>query len=473
MSLLPPKGPYAVSTLTLEIPGGKFAKNLIRSPFRYKNDPSKVDPFGFQTTLVTLFYPTALKEGVKSDKLSSPALGKPLSWLNEPRLKSIEGLLRYGNLSRYLAYPAVFILPFQAKLPYGSDGPVATESPSLLTPDHQEIESPADTAPPSAKPNTDLFPVGVFSHGMAGTRTTYSSYLSELASHGMIIASVEHRDGSATYTQVKKKDDDGKIIEQDRLYTKFDDLEFDQKENGEETTVWDMRKSQVNLRKIEMLEALDVLHQLNEGNGDQLAQDSTRSFDNEQAKLSQWKSRLDMENVWALGHSYGGATSIEILRDEKAPFTHAVVLDPWLEAIPKAGEGAPLKRPLYVINSEGFTIWRKHFGWLRELVNESNEQTGRGWLATITKTKHTDFSDFPFLMPRFFKPAAGVEAPQAAETLSVFSRASRLQFIDRFDKSDLGMPVRDERAGEVEAKDLGQGGFVVWHPLKSAPSASL
>lgn len=106
-------------------------------------------------------------------------------------------------------------------------------------------------------------------------------------------------------------------------------------------------------------------------------------------------------------------------------------------------------------------------------MNESNEQTGRGWLMSIVKTKHTDFSDFPFLMPRFFKPASGVEAPQAAETLSVFSKASRLQFINRFDRSDLGMPVRDERAGEVEAKDLGQGGFVVWHPLKGAPSASL
>lgn len=76
-------------------------------------------------------------------------------------------------------------------------------------------------------------------------------------------------------------------------------------------------------------------------------------------------------------------------------------------------------------------------------------------------------------MPRFFKPAVGVEAPQAAETLSVFSRASRLQFIDQFDRSDLGMTVREEKAGEVDAKDLGQGGFVVWHPLKPAPAASL
>ena len=244
-----------------------------------------------------------------------------------PRLKSIEGLLKYGNLSSYLAYPAVFILPFQTKLPYGSDGPLATESPSLLPPTQQD-EPCMDTVPPSAKPNTNLFPVGVFSHGMAGTRTTYSSYLSELASNGMVIASVEHRDGSAPYTQIRKKDKDGKIIEQDRLYTKFDELEFEEKENGEETTIWDMRKSQVNLRKVEVLEALDVLRQINQGNGDQLAQDSTRPFDNKLTQLSQWKSKLDIDNVWALGHSYGGATSIEILRDESAPFTHAIVLDP-------------------------------------------------------------------------------------------------------------------------------------------------
>lgn len=85
MPLLPPKGPYAVSTLTIEVPGGKYAKNLIRSPFHYKNDSAKIDPFQFQTTLVTLFYPTLLQGKEKSEKatFSSSASGKPISWLNE------------------------------------------------------------------------------------------------------------------------------------------------------------------------------------------------------------------------------------------------------------------------------------------------------------------------------------------------------------------------------------------------------
>lgn len=79
MPLLPPKGPYRVSTLTIEVPGGKHAKNLIKSPFRYRGDQAKVDPFQFQTTLVTLFYPTSLHESEKNEK----PLGKSISWLNE------------------------------------------------------------------------------------------------------------------------------------------------------------------------------------------------------------------------------------------------------------------------------------------------------------------------------------------------------------------------------------------------------
>lgn len=50
----------------------------------------------------------------------------------------------------------------------------------------------------------------------------------------------------------------------------------------------------------------------------------------------------------------------------------------------------------------------------------------------------------------------------------MFSRASRMEFVGQFDRVQLGMPIRDERPGEVEARDLGEGGFVVWHPLDNA-----
>ena len=41
--------------------------------------------------------------------------------------------------------------------------------------------------------NVPLFPVVVFSHGLGAMRTTYSGICCDLASHGYVVASVEHR----------------------------------------------------------------------------------------------------------------------------------------------------------------------------------------------------------------------------------------------------------------------------------------
>ena len=38
-----------------------------------------------------------------------------------------------------------------------------------------------------------LMPVIIFSHGLGGMRTTYSGICCDLASHGYIVVSVEHR----------------------------------------------------------------------------------------------------------------------------------------------------------------------------------------------------------------------------------------------------------------------------------------
>ncbi|XP_012943889.1 platelet-activating factor acetylhydrolase [Aplysia californica] len=46
----------------------------------------------------------------------------------------------------------------------------------------------------------DKFPVLIVTHGIGGNRTTLSTYCTELASHGFVVAAVEHRDGSASMT---------------------------------------------------------------------------------------------------------------------------------------------------------------------------------------------------------------------------------------------------------------------------------
>lgn len=46
------------------------------------------------------------------------------------------------------------------------------------------------------KPTDKPYPLLIFSHGLAGTRHTYSQYCAALASEGYVVLAVEHRDGS-------------------------------------------------------------------------------------------------------------------------------------------------------------------------------------------------------------------------------------------------------------------------------------
>lgn len=55
------------------------------------------------------------------------------------------------------------------------------------------------------------------------------------------------------------------------------------------------------------------------------------------------------------------------------PISHALALDPWLEPLPSPGPSpiafANDQHPkMFVINAEGFTLWKDHFTRLQDLV---------------------------------------------------------------------------------------------------------
>ncbi len=97
--------------------------------------------------------------------------------------------------------------------------------------------------------------------------------------------------------------------------------------------------------------------------------------------LDGWKDKVDMENITLIGHSFGGGTLLHLLQSpppssfSSIPIKRVIALDPWIEPLPtpalETKEGEKIKVDLLVINSEGFTLWKDHFGKVLEIVKGS------------------------------------------------------------------------------------------------------
>ncbi|EST07874.1 Platelet-activating factor acetylhydrolase [Kalmanozyma brasiliensis GHG001] len=361
---LPSGAQYGVSAITLEIPLASPIVQDSPTPYTYQEGGATKAILTTDTTLVTIYYPTS-KTSVDAGSLD---------WLEAPKLRSIGGLLKYAGISKYLALP--IILPAYGVI-------------------SQKLATAVDA--PLAELPTDGFPVAVFSHGMGGTRTTYSAYLTSLAASGIIVAAIEHRDGSASSTTIhhplKEGSSSGGLFKwfsgpsgvENKLYIR--PTEVDGKPDPLE-----FRRAQVEFRRREVLSALSIVADINAGKGASLVDSCTRSSRDE-AKLRSRRSealagfagKLQMNDPWMIGHSFGGSTAIQALRHTDCPFGQALVLDPWVEPVPITGaDVVPVSKPLYTINSEDFTQWKSHMDDVTTIARESSASTGgKGWLVTI------------------------------------------------------------------------------------------
>lgn len=360
---------YVVSTITLEIPLAEPIKQDSPTPYTYQEGGTTKPLLTNDTILLTIYYP--------SSQANASANGRTLGWLEAPKLRSIGGLLKYAGVPKYLALPIV--LPAYSvvsqKLPVAVDATLASNGPS------------------------NGFAVAVFSHGMGGTRTTYSAYCTSLAQSGIVVAAVEHRDGSAASTTIHRP------LNEDHQASSGWFRWLYSVSNGVENKIYvhpaevdgkpepmDVRRAQAEFRRREVLAVLDILVDINSGKGNTLVRSCTRS-QREDAKaresrckvLAEFTGKLNIQDPWLIGHSFGGSTAIQTLRDTKCPFGQALVLDPWVEPVPISGaDVVPVSKPLYIINSEDFTQWKSHMNDVTTIARESKASTGgKGWLMTI------------------------------------------------------------------------------------------
>ena len=218
------------------------------------------------------------------------------------------------------------------------------------------------------------FPVLVFSHGLVGLRLQNSATLQELASWGYVVVALDHTDAAAVTVF-----GDGE--------TRFYNLErFGIPSNVEPD------KTLVNERVFPVW-----------------ADDQRFVYD----MLERWSvndpllaGKLDLTRIGSFGHSFGGATALEVCRID-ARCRAAVNMDGGLYG---KIVSQPAVRPLLLMSSAESNQYTKAIEEWRSMVEQANADAY--WLEVPGST-HYSFTITqllsPVLAPRDFDPRAGLD----------------------------------------------------------------
>jgi platelet-activating factor acetylhydrolase len=175
----------------------------------------------------------------------------------------------------------------------------------------------------------------------------------------------------------------------------------------------ELRSAQIDLRLAEIHEAYHFATLIHDGKGQSVADASLRfkvpgqrggsSRGLRGIDWSGWKNRFHLEQVTMIGHSFGGATAVEVLRhQDQFPYIgQGIVYDIWGAAI-RPPEDEPehrIKSPLLGINSEAFMYWPDNFRSVMSLCSEVKEHDALVWLMTVRGSIHINQSDFSLLYP--------------------------------------------------------------------------
>ena len=269
-------GPYQVGSLDVEIPLSESRKfDLIET--------------SVETVLVRLFYP-AESSGKGRKKAPAP------SWLPQPSMEYAKG---YANFLKQPVFPAslaIALATCNTQIP-------ATENARPITP-----------------PDSRL-PVMIFSHGLGGSRNAYSQWCGSLASYGVFVAAVEHRDGTAPISIVRAGSEKQYAVPYKRI------TEYNDHTKGHRT-------AQLAHRAFEISKLVALIRDINHGEPVNVHEEKISTLERFQRLLNTKKGQFIMA-----GHSFGAATTVAVCKDVensennyplKDEFRAAVMLDIWM-----------------------------------------------------------------------------------------------------------------------------------------------
>lgn len=397
-------GPHGVGAIDVEIPLPQGPVPVSDATLKDGGRPA----FEVETLLATLYYPTSKSFHSKRHRYY---------WFPKPIAITAQGYARLAGADNFLTRP-IFTFVLWA-LGGGITIPAEVDAPLLAMEEQEE----------------DKFPLMVFSHGFASSRTDYTNFLGELASRGHIIAAIEHRDGSGpgSLVQYPKDKDSDKERPPDRKVLPIRSTDLTEKMDTPT-----FKATQLAFRDAEIQAAIDLLTTIDTDVSS--LQNSRSPSRDPYTTLSTWKDRLDFSLLTIGGHSYGATGALQALsttnishpqgKDEKkgAKAAAGLILDPGKSSGPLNNVTA---QPLLLIHSNSWSRahspfhGRPHFDTVRDLALLSPKPS---WFLTSIGTSHPSVTDAPLIEPLLLSWTTGATL-DVKQALGEYVRVS-VEFLD-------------------------------------------
>lgn len=298
-------------------------------------------------------------------------------------------------------YPAIPSNSHLAAYQRSSETTLATSYRSVLW-TNSKLDAPIAT-------KGSPFPVLLFNHRWEGVRTQNTFLTEDLASHGYVVAAIDH-----TYNAGRVAMPDGRIIDDDFGSAAIDPT----KRTAEQILdVWDKE-----LRKW-VADQVFVLNMLQEENLD---------------KQNPWHGRLDTNKAGAFGHSFGGAASVQVCSVD-ARIRSGLNMDGWTFGdIRKRASNQPamfmygtkedeahLQQDLASKNHGTQEAAELYVNDMKQ-IDSSLKQYG-GYMLYVNGASHLDFTDHSLVSPWRNWTERGHLSPARIQTIV---RAYVLAFFD-------------------------------------------
>jgi platelet-activating factor acetylhydrolase len=457
-------GRHSVGIMEIELPVGEP-----QTFSHIKRD--NVHALRMDTVLFSIYYPCD-----RSSYASHGVRPSRATWLPRPRVPTCKGYAKFLSIpylpvTVYIAATTMF-----TKLPAFRNARLADNPPGEEQPEQQQSRGrPADSQETLRDEMGDRspFPVIIFSHGLGGSRTCYSSVCGELASNGFIVVAVEHRDGSGARSHVNVPPsvtrEDGTISDTkaprrsyvvDYIFPK--DNAQDTSPNNQRGVDTELRNAQISMRMAEIEQVYRALEVINSGQGELVLQNNLRKKGNvgssskglDDINWSEWAGRMHLNKVTVMGHSFGGATTVQTIREEdRFPWVgQGITLDPWAPAIPKLDESSrkQVNKPLLTIGSEAFMHWPENFDTMAKICKDTKDSGVACWMMTVKGSTHLSQTDFAVLYPKWMSWfAKNMIHPRRAILLTV---NASLEFLKKVlpDEHSFGNTWADEGILDTE-----------------------